>query len=264
MSDWPMMEWEASEWIGGNGAARPLQPSAGQPRIVFGPCQELEFLYPGNWLAAMGGRDAFLAAVGPADVVYIPLLYSAINRPAWSWESNKCHDYPEFIGLLRDLAPRVAGILLGNMGAEFVAHEGAGERFRPQDAIEFVERSAELVHDAGGRPWYGTVDWTLLLDWQFRSPVREAMLRVDATQVCFCGYCLSPGCWWDRGSSYYGGQVRRQEQVAGSAPADEFCQYLAAAPVWSDVNGPTGIANGNAAELQRMGFCGGVLDPLMP
>jgi hypothetical protein len=258
-----MMEWEASEWIGGNGVARPLVPSAGQPRVVFGPCQDLKFLYPGNWLAAMGGREQFVAALGPLDIVYIPFLFSATNRPAWNWETCKCHDYPEHVSLLREIAPKVAGILVGNMGAEFVGHEGAGQRFRADEAVELINRSADLVHDAGGRVWYGTVDWTLLLDAYWRSQIREAMLRADAQQVCFCGYCLSDACWWDRNGNWYGKQTAYQVLRAGKAPSDQLCQYLASAPIWTDVNGPLGLRNGNAKELQRMGFRGGVLDPLM-
>lgn len=263
MSEWPMMTWEASEWIGGNGAARPLRPSEDTPRIMFGPCQALEFLAPGVWLETVGGRTWFLESLGPDDVVYIPLLYSATNLPAWDWERNKCADYAEHLSVLREIAPHVAGILCGNMGAEFVGHVGAGDLFRPAEAVDFIERTAELVHDAGGTPWYGTVDWTLLLDWHHRSPIREAMLRVDARQVSFCGYCLSPVCWWDRNNGLYGRQVGYQQRIAGEAPATELCQYLSSAPIWSDVNGPSGLANGNAEELQRMGFCGGVLDPLM-
>ena len=263
MTDWPMMTWEASEWLGGNGAARPLQTGDGSPRVVFGPCQDLKFLYPGNWLDAMGGRDAFLATLGPADVVYIPLLYSATNLPAWGWDGCLCHDYPEHLSLLRELAPRVAGILLGNMGAEFVCHEGRGNRYRPLEAIEFVQRGSEIVAEAGGTPWFGTVDWSLLMDCHHGARVQQTMLDWGAQQVCFCGYCLSPACWWDRGSAYYGGQVEYQVDHWRDAPAEEFCEYLRAAPVWTDLNGPSGLAAGNAEELQRMGFCGGVLDPLM-
>lgn len=264
MTNWPIRVWEASEWIGGNGASRPLQEGDGRPRVVFGPCLRREYLDAGVWLEMVGGRDHLMDVVGPEDVVYIPLLASCINEPAWDWEHDKCADYDVHLEVIRELAPRVEGILLGNMGPEFAAHVGAAAAFRGRQAVDIVKRGAEIVRDAGGSPWFGTVDWTLVMDCYGGQMVRDAMIDTGSTQVSFCGYCLHPGGWWDKEHPLYGGQVRYQERRSGTAPSTELQNYLRSSPVWTDVNGPTGLNAGNAELLEAMGFVGGVLDPLMP
>lgn len=264
MVDDTMMYWEASEWIGGNGASRPLQVGYGRPRAVFGPCLRREDLNAGVWLNLVGGRDHLMRIVGSKDVVYVPLLNSCIGEPAWDWERDKCADFDVHVEVIRELAPRVRGILLGNMGPEFAAHVGAGAAFKARQAVEIVERGADIVHAAGGSPWFGTVDWTIVMDCYGGCSVRDAMVRTGSTQVCFCGYCLHPACWWDKSHPLYGGQVRYQERRSGVAPSTELQHYLRSSPTWTDVNGPSGLEAGNAELLKAMGFVGCVLDPLMP
>lgn len=254
-------EWLKATWV--DAKFGPIPPPTGKARFIMGWQENPEALAPGAWLRMMGGREYLASMCGPEDIVWVPLLQCVTNSPAWDVKA-RCADYAEHISLLRELAPRVRGILVGNMGPEFVAHQGRGDRFRVTDATDLIKALTEPVLTAGGRPWLGTVDWTLVMDCYLGCAVRETMLSVGATQLCYCGYCLSPGCWWDRGNHLYGGQVEYQRERSGCAPSDELCEYLRGAPVWTDTNGPSGLANGNAEELERMGFAGGVIDPLMP
>lgn len=244
----PLVGWEVCE-------EGQVPPPPGHSRIVLGPhldwrkCTE-----PGEWLASLGGREAFLSACGPDDIVHVQLTASAILRPT----SARHPDFDLHCELIRDLAPRVRGILVGNMACEFSENTAPDMEFGAAQARTAVELGRVVIR-AGGRPYFGTTDWTLLDDCYTGGHLRNVMAAMGAVQVCFCGYSLSEACTFDRAQPLYARQRRFQVERDGVAPSPRLCEYLVSGEFWSDVDWLTGLEAGNDRELARMGFAAGAL-----
>ena len=253
--DEPLVGWDGwNEWQG-----CPPPPATEHTRILYGPHLEMDELALGRWLELAGGEEALIAACGPEDIVWLPLLRSTTDIPAWSWEDDRCADWEKHAEIIRELAPRVKGILLGNMGPEFVGHVGGGKRFRCMDAVLLAAQMAKIVLDAGGTPFFGTGDWTLLMDCYTGGSLRDFMGSIGAVQICFCGYALHPDAYYNRNDRHYKGQAQYQVQCEGTAPGPLFCEYLRSVPIWTDLNWMDGYEAGNDKLLAGMGFDRGCL-----
>ncbi|MDD3494114.1 MAG: hypothetical protein PHZ19_11530 [Candidatus Thermoplasmatota archaeon] len=265
MPDPPAHELTAAlplvEWVDRQKGRLPLP--TGHPRILLGPYADADWMAPGAWLARLGGRERFVESCGPNDVVWVPLHRSLTDMPCWSWEYDKLDDFDEHAAVIREIAPNVRGVMVGNMGPEFAAHRGSGDEFVLQEGGDFLMRAAELVLDAGGVPFVGTVDWTLLMDCAAGGPLQRIIKNVGAVQVCYCGFCLDRAAYWDRGNRFWGGQVAWQLERYGAAPAPEVVAYIEATEWWADVNGLAGLEAGNDRALQGMGFKVACYDPEM-
>ena len=244
----PLVGWDVCD-IG------PVPPYPGHSRIIIGPHLDLrKCSAPGEWLASLGGREAFLSACGPDDIVHVQLTASAILSPS----ATRHPDFAEHCALIRDLAPRVRGVLVGNMACEFAENAAPDMEFGSAQARLAVELGG-IVLRAGGRPFFGTTDTALLHDAYAGGHLRNVCRAMGAVQVCFCGYSLSDACVFDKANPLFGGQRRFQIERDGVAPSPRLCDYLASAEFWSDVDWTTGLAAGNDRELARMGFAVGTL-----
>lgn len=248
-----LVGWDGwNEWCGG-----PPPGPTGHTRILYGPHLYNEDLAPGRWLQLVGGREAFLAAHGPEDIAWVPLWRSVTEHPAWDADRDRCADYAAHVALIQDLAPRVRGVLVGNMGPELCGHIGAGSRYRRAEVLRFVDAGARIVSEAGGKPFFGTLDWTLLMDCYTGGALRDTMGAVGATQICFCGFSLSPECWFDKDFHHWILQRKYQVERDGEAPSRRLRDYVASVPMWSDLNWFDGLHHGNDVALKRVGFVRG-------
>jgi len=227
-------------------------------------------------------------AVGPNDIVWVPLYYGSLAGPTPSvWPQRKLPDYGKFVALIQEIAPRVKGILLGNNGCELMF-----QKIRPVEededgqpitmgspimvvdylghkaeidlphsihlACEFVAETAPLVLQAGGRPFYGTMDWMIIYDCYnplLPGRLRQIVNAVNGVHICLCAMTLVPGGKYDRENRLL---ARGQEQVIvaqeGSVwPPPRLHGYLSGGTFWGDVEGFEN-ANVNGAQLKALGF----------
>ena len=114
--------------------------------------------------------EEWLDLLGPTDIVYVG-LYDGAPQPdkRGSGLVQKEH-YAHNVAMLREIAPRVEGISVGNCGAELAYHhlicgpELAQKEFANNLCIEFVRRVGGLIAEAGGTPVFGTMDRDVLID----------------------------------------------------------------------------------------------------
>lgn len=212
-------------------------------------------------------------AVGPNDIVWIPLYYGSLEGPTpETWPQHRLPDYGKFLAMIEELAPRVKGILLGNNGCELTHRVGTrikgaeGEDDKigislPESihqSCAFVEEVAPLVLQAGGRPFFGTMDWTILFDCY--SPLLAGRLRqivnaVNGVHICLCAATLVADGNYDRNNKLL---ARGQEQVIRAEEEDandpkRLRAYLNAGTFWGDVEGPKNI-HSNGMRLKDLGF----------
>ena len=106
-------------------------------------------------------------------------------------------DYEAHLSFLREVAPRVMGVITGNHGPELsYKHLGWEAEANIGRMMAFVELTAPVIVEAGARPFYGTIDWDFLHD--VYGPGARGLLetvnRYNGAQCCFTGFTLCPGC----------------------------------------------------------------------
>jgi hypothetical protein len=206
--------------------------------------------------AAIGDRDELLEALTDRDVLWVPLYQSHTNKRMETWPVGAPDHYELAFDLLKLAAPRVAAIMIGNMGCElcwFHRSKTFCERVLP-----FVRDTALLVRDCGGRPAYGTVDWDILVDcYRGGGQMADVMREVDALQICYCGYTLAADGHYDRAHNLYADQngfIGRHDKDRGKLRA-----YLASVDAWSGMNFVSGLVAGNDRACADLGFRAGMI-----
>ncbi len=210
-------------------------------------------------------------AVGPNDIVWIPLYYGSLNGPTPSvWPQQRLPDYGKFVSLIEELAPRVKGILFGNNGCELCFR--VGRPAKKEDGTEtwvvdlpqvihmactFVEETASLVLQAGGRPFYGTMDWMILYDCYnsfLPGRLRQIVNAVNGVNICLCAATLLLDGNYDRSNPLL---AHGQEQIIraheGDGEPKRLQEYLNGGTFWGDVEGPENIKS-NGVRLKILGF----------
>jgi hypothetical protein len=215
---------------------------------------------PGEYLERVGDRDKFLATLEPNDVVSVPLFVGGVEEPG-PFPPEPLPDYEAHLAFLREVAPRVMGIITGNHGPELsYKHVGWVDKWNVRRMAAFVEQTAPLIVDAGARPFYGTIDWDLLhdvygpLDYMLQKTIN----RYNGVQVVFVGFTLCPGCYMQPDVKHFeGAQVQLIQQHDPTSA--RFRQYLAQGECWSGIGGRLGLEAGNAEKLETLGFKGGIV-----
>jgi hypothetical protein len=220
----------------------------------------------GEWAASFGGYEKLLSVVTKDDVVYVPLwngcLHQKVRRVDAAWLADGHEDLRAFI---RDLAPRVGAVLLGNAGIELTfwqpEHNADGYDRHLPEMLDFVGYCAALVREAGGRPAFGTVDWDIAFDCYGGQELRQFMLQVDALQIIFCGYTLIPEGWCDREFDLYSRQLPFLMERERKSPFIHLMRYLDGLDVWSGCNGKDGLLHQQDECLAKYNFKGGMYRP---
>lgn len=207
-----------------------------------------------------------IEASGPNDIVNVA-LYAGHCERAGEGTSQPGRFYDHNFDILREIAPRVKAVLIGNAGPELAFKHfwwrdpSRGMVYASEKAAEFVREVGRLVIAAGGRPAFGTMDWDLGIDcYQAHGLLREAIIEVGAIQVCFCGWKLLTG---EMHGAYYG-QVQPPE-VGGFDENGEWVdtpilhQYLEGTETVGGVGHWQGLRAGNDVLLKRAGFVAGSL-----
>ena len=239
----------------------PIPP---QPRLLV--LVHHSAYFPGNmWLDRLGGFDHFVECCGPQDIVWVPLYVCGVDRRiAWRGsDTPRMPAYDTHLELIRALAPRVKGIILGQMGPELCAWgPGFG---RSEMLADFARHHAQIVRDAGGTPVFGTVDWDMLYDcYQHKSLLHDTMLELRAIQVCFCGFTICEAATYDMTHPQFAHQqnlINNQEHGWPHMRIREYIQSLTreGVEVISGVSGIAGYDAHNDIHLRAMGFSGGLI-----
>lgn len=217
----------------------------------------------GEWAASFGGYEKLLSVVTKDDVVFVPLWNGQLNHKAWSADpANLADGHENLVAFIRDLAPLCGSVLLGNSGPELIFWQPAMNsqgyvQYLPE-MLDFVNRCAEIVIDAGGRPAFGTVDWHLAFDCWGNQSLARAMKDCGALQVCYCGYTLIPEAWCDRTFDLYSRQLPYLRERERKEPFIRLMRYLDDLDVWSGCNGKEGLQHKQDVYLDFYNFKGGM------
>jgi len=220
-------------------------------------------------------RPDLIDVVGPGDVVFIPLYGGdgAVCLPdRWLAHetSYKLPAYGRNIEIIREIAPRVRAILIGNAGPEMSFKEklyGSTPLIKISDwACEFIKETAEIVMGAGGKVAYGTVDWDVAIDCYFgQGMVRDLCNDLGAIQICFCGYQLLRLKVNDHDKPVPDPSDKIFWQKCPKNEADpwpELTDYIRGTnDIWSGVCTTVGLERGFDIELEKHGFDAGVMGP---
>jgi hypothetical protein len=200
-----------------------------------------------------------LASARPEDVVYVPLYRGSEEDPG-PFPPEPLSDYGKRVAFLREIAPRVQGIITGNHGPELsYKHLGWTSEQNCARMAGFVELTAPRIVAAGGRPVYGTIDWDLLHDVYSggQELLGKAVAKYNGWQIVFTGFTLVPDTYMQPEVKHFqGDQLRR---MRGPDPSLAVVRsYLARYEVWSGMGGQAGLAAGNAEKLEQFGFRGSI------
>ena len=220
----------------------------------------------GAWSASFGGYSKLLSVVTKDDVVFVPIwngtLAHKCKDASAQWLADGHEDLRAFI---RDLAPRVKAVMLGNAGPELTFWQpwqnSEGYVRHLPEMLAFVEESAGIVTEAGGRPAFGTVDWDLAFDCYGGGELAAVMRKVNALQVCFCGYSLIPEGWCDRSFDLYSRQLPYLRERERREPFIKLMRYLDGLEVWSGCNGKDGLAHKQDVFLGSYNYKAGFYRP---
>lgn len=205
-------------------------------------------------------RAELLDRLGPNDVVWIPLFHGSSTHVGKGFDQREPW-YEENLAVLRQIAPEVKAVLIGNAGPELCGKhiwwqdKTRSRRVSSQHMTEFAKRAGGLVREAEGRPAFGTMDADLLCDaYHCDGLLRETMMDLNAIQIVFCGHKIV----LDNMPDWY------QEQFSVGWPAVRqpmLRHYLNGLQVWGGVGGLAGLKKGTERLMKRAGFTAGVLEP---
>ena len=209
------------------------------------------------------------------DIVFVPLYGgpgSTVLPDRWLAHdtSLKLPEYENNISIIKELAPRVKGILVGNAGPEMSFKEkwdpSLPHKTMSEWMCEFVKETSDIIGEAGGTPVYGTVDWDIAIDCYFGDGMlKDLANNIGAIQICFCGFQL----FNIRLNGHSKSVPSPSDQVFWikcpkneSSPWPELTSYLRETnQIWSGVDTIIGLSRGFDITLKEHGFDAGVMGP---
>lgn len=220
-------------------------------------------------------RDV-LERAEPNDIVFIPLYGGKPSmRIPDRWVvhdlSIKFPSFDENVAIIKELAPRVKGILVGNCGPEASFKEKwLEDQSQPRSNMskwmcELADEAGGIIVEAGGRPVYGTIDWDIAIDYTYGDAMfRDKVNEQNGIQICFCGYelfgmfmhCPEMGniVPHPNDPAFYP-CCPQQEPM----PKPLLQEYLRGGEFWTGLNGIEGLVGGNDIQLAGYGFKEGVV-----
>lgn len=190
-------------------------------------------------------NEQFVSALLPTDIVFISLYKGHCGCPG-SGTQSKLPQYEYNIDIIKQIAPNVAGIMVGNALMELSFRNNYPE---PEDNIkaccDFILETADIIKSAGGTPVYGPINQDVGQDCYIcEGRMKDTLNSVGAMSICFCGIWLFQG---------------KVTGVVELAAWPHMRQYLHSTHMMSGVNYKEGLEAGNPAFLEYVGFKGGVL-----
>lgn len=210
------------------------------------------------------------------DLVTIPLFRGIDPHPSpGTWD--RLPAYHDNLATLRELAPRVKGIIVGNLSncevtfgplrrnASLAEARRAGRRL-----VAFIHELSDLVQDAGGTPAFGLCDIDVILDCAVNDgEARRALIDRGAIVLSFCAYNLygglcddayyeAPHIWMIEESERWG--IPLIEERREASPYLALQDYIRGLPLSiAGMNFLKGLGRGNDLKAREFGFSAGVV-----
>jgi hypothetical protein len=199
------------------------------------------------------------------DVLSMALYHEAMQTGTL----QELPDYAETVAIMRDVAPRLGGVMIGQEGGvelsfryrypHWTRDDPAGAVGNCLDCAEFIRRVGSLVRECGGTPWFAPMDWDLLQDcYKGGGRIRDALAEVGAVCWTACAFSLVPGAHVKAHPTLVGEQLATHRRWAGRPDGDlpDFRDYLQSGHFWAGLGGIDGIRGGNIEALSGYGFEG--------
>lgn len=185
----------------------------------------------------------FQDALGPNDIVWIPLFSGTIHHPAEDF-SQRVPEFDQNVRAVSEIAPRVKGVLVGNANAE-IRFNGISMADIHSRCLTFVEKAGGFVR-CHGRPVIAPVFEILVYDcYRGNCSLQKLILELDALVLSYAG------CSWlfvEQGD---------HPRIPEARPYPELQEYFKRIEAWSGVGKMEGLRAGSASVLQSMAFSAG-------
>lgn len=260
--------WPCCQWEGGRLFLLPAELGADADRH-WG--LQREVLTARSRLTGRPAQDE----LGPKDVLALRLYYDSLAAGHHLKHGfEPLPDYEQTMELIRDVGPRVRGILIGNQGlCELSYRNMHGSWHAPNKharaniaaCADFVRRVGTLVREAGATPFFAAMDWDILQDCYIAGgELREALNDVDAINFVACGYAMIPGAFIKSDLPEREEHLNAQrilargteEEAPGGDDFPVLRDYLRGGNFWSGLCRAKGIRAGNIEKLSAYGFKG--------
>jgi hypothetical protein len=186
---------------------------------------------------------AFQKALGPRDVVWIPLFDGTIPNPAQEFK-RRLPEYDANVRAIAEIAPRVNAVLCGNANAE-IRFAGCTRQEEHAKCMTFIETHSKFISEFG-RPCFAPVFEILVHDcYAAEGVLRDLLVEHQALTLSFAG------CSW------LFEQEGNHPRIPEPKPYPTLQAYLQSLDAWSGVGKMQGLRAGSAATLREMGFAAG-------
>lgn len=201
------------------------------------------------------------------DVLFVQ-LYEGTQYREGPWPFAPTLGFDHNCEVLREVAPQVQAVLVGNRLAETGDVQGIGDQ-RDGPAELASERCCQRVYEAGalikslgGRPAFGIVDYQGLMDCYRMpgQPLRQALADVNALVIFFLAF----KCWPKMKPLY---DDDRQElfvpkKLLDGPPYRLWQDWVGSLDCWGGVDYMQGLHLHNDLRLHEAGYKAGVIGQL--
>lgn len=184
----------------------------------------------------------FQEALGPNDVVWVPLYRGTISPPPTHRDERR-KEYAANLRAIEEIAPRVAAVLVGNANAEIHYEVGMQEEFGR--VIRFVEDHGARIRPHG-RPAFAPIFEILVHDcYHAGGKLRDILNDMDALVLSYAG------CQWLF--------ERPHPKIPEERPFPTLAAYIGTLTAWSGVGLQRGLDHGTGEVLKTAGYQAGFM-----
>lgn len=188
-------------------------------------------------------EPAFQQALGPKDIVWVPLFNGTVDNPAESLE-RRLAEYQPNLQAIAEIGPRVKAILCGNANAE-IRFANSSPSQEHAKSLTFIETHASFLA-FHARPAFAPVFEILVHDCYVAGGIlRDLLNHHQSILLSFAG------CSWL--FEHQGDHPRIPEP----RPYPTLQKYLASLNAMTGVGRLRGLRAGSAITLAEMGYSAG-------
>lgn len=201
------------------------------------------------------------------DVLFVP-MYEGTMANEGPWPAAPTLGFDHNLEVLRDVAPQVRAVLVGNRYAESghlqcITHNNEEQRAMSSMRIcQFVEDAAQMVKSVNGRLGLCLIDFQIILDcyWAPGQPLRAKLLEHNVLTMPLLGFKF-----WPKMKPLY--DHDREERILPKAmldgpPYPAMTKWLEGLEAWSGVDYINGLMLQHPQRLFDGGFKAGVIGQL--
>jgi hypothetical protein len=201
------------------------------------------------------------------DVLYAP-MYEGTQFNDGPFPPAPTIAYDHNLEVLRDVAPQVRAILVGNRYAETgycqtISQNDDAMRAESSHRIcTFVDEAAAMVRSVGGRLALMLIDYQIILDcyWASGQPLRAKLIEHNVLTGALLGFKF-----WPKMKPLY--DHDREERILPKKLLDQppypmLTEWLSGLEAWSGVDYVDGLMKQHPSRLFKGGFDAGIIGQL--